>query len=329
MTVGVIMPCQTAVEFARPAVESILTQTHHDLELVVVDDAGPEETAHYLRSVKDSRLSVLRNEQAKGIAGSLNLALTQLHTTWVCRMDADDIAMPHRLAAQAAFATKHPDVAVFGSNVELFGTPPGLGHSDLRVPAEHEDIAYRLLWSNALNHPTVMFRREVVQSAGGYDDSHYCSEDYDLWTRLVLRHALANLPDKLLRYRLHPAQASSLQGERKTKDVSQSRARYQQALIGMLAPPVFENPGAWTAGQPLPPADWMQWVNYLHAVKQRFAEGRLGERRCRPRSVGRDLARRLYHRIQLARRLGWHVPPELPAECRQLSPFYAFSKGIW
>jgi hypothetical protein len=112
------------------------------------------------------------------------------------------------LGKQVLFLEAHPEVHVLGTMVNLIGEDGVIFSGLSNYPTTPKDIRRYLLRECCLIHPTVMFRKETVRSAGGYDMEAKHSEDYDLWLRLSHTHAIANLPDKLVSYRIHKNQVS-------------------------------------------------------------------------------------------------------------------------
>jgi hypothetical protein len=115
-------------------------------------------------------------------------------------MDQDDVALPNRLSTQIRFLRTRPHVAVAGSFVYLMGRTPQLDRL-VRLPVEHKGIAETLPRNNCLYHPSVMLRRDLILSLGGYRADFHNAEDYDLWLRTSRAYQLANIPVPLLRYR--------------------------------------------------------------------------------------------------------------------------------
>ncbi|MDO9356848.1 MAG: glycosyltransferase, partial [Solirubrobacteraceae bacterium] len=161
-----------------------------------------------LGAVADPRLRVLANRGA-GLVDALSTGLAATAAPLVARMDADDIALPSRLERQIAFLDANPGVALVGAQVahmDAGGRPTGHVSSFPTAPAR---IAEALMTRGCvLRHPTVMARRPALDAVGAYRRVVEGAEDYDLWLRLSERAALANLPDVLLRYRIHDAQVS-------------------------------------------------------------------------------------------------------------------------
>ena len=211
--VSVILPAYNAEPFVALAVSSILRQSLTDLELVAIDDGSTDATGRILAEIasRDPRVRLTRREN-RGLTRSLEEALETSRSGYVAVMNADDVALPERLAKQAAFLDDHPAVAAVGSQTRLMladGTP-GPATS---LPQQPGEVRSFLAKASALAHPAVMLRREAALAVGGYRPQIEPAEDYDLWLRLAEQHDLANLPDVLLHYRVHGGQATARAAE--------------------------------------------------------------------------------------------------------------------
>jgi hypothetical protein len=121
-------------------------------------------------------------------------------------MDADDVAARERLRWQVKYMKEHPDVDVLGGSYDLIDTK-GARICSALLPLTDADLREALMDSATLLHPSVMMRKSAFEAVGGYRDVKY-TEDYDLWLRLSERGKIANLPQLLLKYRVHPNQVS-------------------------------------------------------------------------------------------------------------------------
>ena len=197
--------------YVGAAVDSVLQQSLADLELIVVDDASSDETPRVLGSVTDSRLRVLRNDERQGLAASLNRGLDESHARYLARLDADDVALPQRLAQQVE-AIRSTGAAVVGSAVRDLDERDGQGRLH-GMPTGARAVRWHALFSSPFFHPTVLVDRQALGELR-YDTSFLESEDYDLWTRLLATGAEGgNLPDALVLKRVHAGQASRRRGE--------------------------------------------------------------------------------------------------------------------
>jgi len=201
--VSVVMPVYNGEAYLRSAVESILSQTIVDLELVVINDGSADRTGEILAGFSDDRLIII-NQEHRGLVASLNHGLAIAKRKYIARMDGDDIALPARLEKQVAFLEMHPQVGILGTACRLIDAA-GRNLGVVQWPADDLQIRWVSLLGTPFAHPTVVMRRETLKDNGlTYDDAFAEGvEDYDLWTR-VLRYASgANLAEPLLLYRRH------------------------------------------------------------------------------------------------------------------------------
>lgn len=209
LLISVILPVYNGEPYLADAVESIRSQSFADFELLAIDDQSADGSARYLQRMveRDPRIRLLSNPR-KGLVEALNLGLASARGAFIARMDADDVSAPDRFQRQADFLTANPAIAVVGSAMTLIdGAGQVIGETD--YPTEPARI-HRALdrMSCALAHPTVMARRSVLAGLGGYREGLRYAEDYDLWLRVAEGHRLANLPERLLRYRRHDGSVS-------------------------------------------------------------------------------------------------------------------------
>ena len=196
------MAVYNAERFLAEAIASVLAQTYRDFELLIIDDGSTDRTADVVSQFGDARARYLPAGRRLGLPGALNLGLENAHGDLVARHDHDDMSDPRRLEKQVAYFEANPDVALVGSRAWLIDeTGQRVGRLDR--PIDELSIRWYHLLDNPFVHSSVMFRRCVVwEELGGYDASLPSSEDYELWSRVLGRHAVANLPGRLLSYRL-------------------------------------------------------------------------------------------------------------------------------
>jgi Glycosyl transferase family 2 len=206
--VSVVMSVFNGQAFLSEAIESILSQTFRDFEFLVVDDGSTDRTAEILSTYasRDVRMRLFHHEN-KGRAVSLNVGIGFAKGNLIARMDADDIALPHRIKEQVDFMERHPEVGLLGGAVELINTQ-GKVLEITHPPLEDKGIRSFMLQYNPISHPTVVMRKEVVLASGGYRKALLDADDYDLWLRMGERSRFANLGRPVLQYRIHPGQVS-------------------------------------------------------------------------------------------------------------------------
>jgi len=249
-TISVLMPCYNVASTVDEAVESILAQTHSDVELIAVDDGSTDDTRRRLEtwSLRDGRVVVLARAHG-GLVESLQAGLGVCRAPLVARMDADDRSHPDRLAAQAEFLQAHPDVAVVACLVE--GFPAGDVREGFRLYliwlnslVAPEEIARQIFIESPLAHPSVMVRRDWLERLGGYED-HGWPEDYDLWLRMHLEGArFAKVPRVLMAWREHADRLTRTDSRYSLENFLRAKAHYLMRGPLRQAPAVI----LWGAG---------------------------------------------------------------------------------
>ena len=217
----------TAVYNGEPwlaeALDSIVGQTFHDFEFIVVDDGSVDGTAEILAARGDPRVRVIRQARA-GQTRALNRGLALASAPVLARMDADDVSLPDRFAKQLAFLGGHPEVGLLGTGSrEISGT--GRALRLIAPPADDCLIRRALIRANPFVHSSVMFRRAALEAAGGYDERFAVAQDYDLWLRMSRVTRLANLPEPLVLRRVAAGQLSSAQDTTRLRDEVGARVR--------------------------------------------------------------------------------------------------------
>jgi hypothetical protein len=283
-TVSVLMSVYNGQRFLREAVESILSQTHEDLEFIVVDDGSTDATPVILGTYTDPRIVKVRNNQNRGLTPSLNLGLNAARGEFIARMDADDISLPRRLECQVKYMKEHPDVGVLGTNIVFIdenGMPLHAGRPLHHRPISSAYLRWLLLWQNPLPHPSVMMRAALVGEGGmTYDSTFVTSQDYDLWTRLSHRAGLALLQEVCLRYRVA---STSITREDPERQLSTYYFVMRRELMGLMGDDVAERTTQTLFDmvvrnrEPKTPLLFRQAVVLLLEAYRRFLGGRFSE----------------------------------------------------
>jgi hypothetical protein len=140
---------------------------------------------------------------------SLNRALSLARAPLIARLDADDLALPERLACQRRFLDTHPDVGLLGTAAREVDASGQLV-SVVTPPEDDAAIRRALIRRNPFVHSSVMIRRSTLTEVGGYDERLTVAQDYDLWMRMSRVTSLANLPTPLVIRRLLPGRVSAV-----------------------------------------------------------------------------------------------------------------------
>jgi len=217
----------------RQALDSVLDQQFQDFELLVIEDPSDVCVAQTLATRADPRVRHVVNVERVPLAVSRNQGLALARGEFIAIADADDVCLPNRLAAQVAFLCAHPEVDLCGGQIEAIdGAGRSLGYRT--YPCEPGRITATLRRYNPIAHPTVMARRTALLTASGYDVDAGSGEDYDLWSRIARSgRVLANLPDLLVRYRLHPGSTKATRLRATLDATLRVKQRYWRANMGL------------------------------------------------------------------------------------------------
>ena len=183
------------------AMDSVLDQTLLPDEIVLMRDGPvPAELQDvidtYVRN--SSIISYYPLEENRGLGEALRIGVQKAKYDLIARMDTDDYALPNRFELQIRYHETHPEVSVWGGQIEEFIGDIGNKVGKREVPLDNESICRFMKKRNPLNHMTVMFKRSDVLSAGNYMEMHYV-EDYFLWCRMMIAgYSFGNLPDVLV-----------------------------------------------------------------------------------------------------------------------------------
>ena len=199
--VSVVLSVRNGAADLPKAIDTILTQTFADLELIVINDGSTDRTAAILDGIRDARVRVIHQDNM-GLAAALNRGVALARGRYIARQDHDDWAKPTRLEKQVAFLDAHPEYAIVGTRAEIW-----VGDEKTKRthdhPTDNAALQFELLFDNPFVHSSMMLRKSALDVVGGYstDRSRQPPEDYELWSRLARRYRVANLPERLTIYR--------------------------------------------------------------------------------------------------------------------------------
>ena len=199
--VTVMMSVYNGDKYLREAVDSILSQTFADFELLVIDDASTDSSPQILESYSDARIRVVRNEFNLGLTKSLNKGLALAEGAYIARMDADDISLPQRLERQVDYLNAHPECGMVACLYETIDENGNVVRIRSGWQPSSEQLHVELIFQNCFPHAVATFRADVAREIGGYDERFLRSQDMDMWFRLSRRSTVCLLPEALLKYR--------------------------------------------------------------------------------------------------------------------------------
>lgn len=229
---SVIIPSYNCERYISETINSVLNQTFDDLELIVVDDGSTDNTREIAKSLG---VRLISQENAR-VCAARNRGIREARGKYICLMDHDDYWFPHKLASQVKAMGVHPEAGVvYGSFVLWdpdgqgnYPDPAGLapeGSLDEIDPEFSGWIYHQFLLDCWMLTSTAMFRKEVFEKCGAFDESLPYSEDWDLWLRISRAFQFIKLARPNTLYRQHPDQ-----GNRKVRDIDYRTVLLEKAV---------------------------------------------------------------------------------------------------
>lgn len=272
--VSILMPVFNGARYIARSIDSILSQTFADLELIVCDDGSTDETAAILATYRDPRLVVLRNPGNIGVVASRNRAFAASRGEYVGLLDADDLARPNRIAAQVAYLDAHAECVLIAAAMH------DLRDGELEEPAHPPQatprvIAWVLLLANQIVASSILFRAATVRAMGHFmTEAFLYAEDYEFYHRIAALGQIARLDEKLVIYRRHAGNMSAANAALMTERAGRVLAQAYGPLFGEGAAEAARLVAQHIAAvQPVTAAaDWRRLAEVFGAVTRRALE---------------------------------------------------------
>jgi glycosyltransferase involved in cell wall biosynthesis len=256
------------------SIDSILTQSFRDFELIVVDDGSTDETPALLARIGDSRLRVLRTDHTSGIVAARNHGVAAVRGRYIAPMDHDDLSNAERLARQVAFLDANPGVVLIATEIRIARNG--------KVSAPHHPtvgdalaLHWLLLIDNPLTWSSVMFRADAVHRLGSFLRADYeLADDFDFYHRLLDIGDIVRLDEVLTTYRYHAANASRVRADAMNANATRVLCNAYAPLLGEEAAPaaalVIKH---LSDRQPAPDAATLERIGVvLEQLLQRYCE---------------------------------------------------------
>jgi len=230
--VSIIMPVFNAATTLDECLRSIKVQTFTDFETIVINDGSSDHSTKIIQQYQqnDSRIKLLQPGR-QGLVSALNTGILHSTSPLLARMDADDIMHPERLKLQVDYLSKNAETGLIASQAQLF---PEIdikqGYQEYmnwqNACLTHKDITTQIYIESPFAHPSVMFRKSVLDISGMYKEGNF-PEDYDLWLRML--HAgikMEKLDQYLLKWRDSTSRTSRVDSKYSRQAFDQLRAKY-------------------------------------------------------------------------------------------------------
>lgn len=202
--VSVLIPVYNSEAYVKEAVDSILNQTYQNLEVIIINDGSSDGSLEILENIQDLRVQLVSREN-RGLVQTLNEGIDLATGEFLVRMDSDDISTEDRIEKQLKYMLKNQEVVVCGCFYEEFGARQVI----IKNPTKYTTIERNLCWGPVVCHPSVMIKKSVFEDGLRFEDEFFTAEDYKLWVDVLEKGKIANIPEVLLKYRVHDGQITS------------------------------------------------------------------------------------------------------------------------
>ncbi len=193
--VSIVLPCYNGADFLSQSIDSVLAQTYRDWELILVNDCSKDNSLEIMRQYaeKDERIIVVDNEVNKKLPATLNVGFARASGQYLTWTSHDNKMGKSMLEEFVAYLDEHADVGLVTANYAAFDNT-----GKILYEVSMEDPEGRLPHHNTICY-AFMYRREVMETIGGYDENLFLIEDYDYWIRIWQKFKIGKI-DKVLYY---------------------------------------------------------------------------------------------------------------------------------
>ncbi len=224
--VSVIIPTYNGEKYIAEAIESILNQSFPDFELIIIDDASKDNTWGIVKryAKMDARIRPFKNETNLGFAENRNKAIRLAHGEYIVWQDQDDVSFPTRISIQLALMKSNKEIGAVGGFMEIFDEKRNYG---IRTYPEGDRELRKMIFKfSPVALPASMIRKDALLLVGGYDTQFSPAGDLDMSFKIGTSYKLANVPELVIRYRMHQNSATFQNLRRIELDTIRIRLKY-------------------------------------------------------------------------------------------------------
>jgi len=193
------MPVYNGEPYIVESINSIINQSFKNWRLIIIDDQSTDNSVEIVQTFDDPRIVLIQNNNKKGIVGALNTGLSYSTAPYIARLDCDDLSRKYRLEKQVRYLDEHPEIFLLGGGYFTFNSKGK--KREIIHPSGSLLLALKMIDNSFFCHPTVMFRRAVIDTIGMYPD--VIAEDYAFFSKIVQTYPSDNLSEVLIDYREH------------------------------------------------------------------------------------------------------------------------------
>jgi glycosyltransferase involved in cell wall biosynthesis len=235
--ISIVLPTYNGQRFIKESIDSILNQTEKDWELIIVNDASSDDTLTIAKDYasKDKRISVISNDKNLKTSGSLNVGFSKARGGYLTWTSDDNIFKPKALEFMAKFLDENPKIDLISCNMDEIDEKGNF----IKVFANYQRSILQLITSCNVG-ACFMYRREIANKIGGYDQSLSNAEDYDYWCKIAANGNIFYSNENFYKYRRNSSSISANKADQVAINANIIRKRYSSELIKKYKPPYFK-----------------------------------------------------------------------------------------
>jgi len=226
--VSIVLPTYNGEKYLRESIDSVINQTFTDWELIIVNDCSTDSTPQISEeyAIKDSRIRVIHNEVNQKLPNSLNIGFRQAKGEFLTWTSDDNLYLPEAIEKMQFFLCKNMDVGLVFTDMNYIDDSGMVISSNSRS-------CHKINLCNCVG-ASFMYRRDVADNVGEYDNSKILIEDYDYWIRVYSKYKVVRFPEVLYEYRFHGNSMTSTRENEIQKKIAGLKVEYYDVLTANL-----------------------------------------------------------------------------------------------
>lgn len=231
--ISIVLPCYNGERFLSDSLNSIIQQTMQDWELIIVNDCSTDNSAIIAEKYakQDKRIQVIHNKTNRKLPGSLNVGFKHATGKYLTWTSDDNICKPNWLQTLSDYLDAHPDTDMVSANMDMIDEN-GNVYDTFKSP--NDQTNYKTLAYACNIGAAFMYRKEIADKIGKYDEDMFCAEDYDYWVRIALNGKIDYINDNIYQYRKNQKSLTATQQPRILAKTAAIQNKYKKQWIKKL-----------------------------------------------------------------------------------------------
>lgn len=222
--VSAVIPVYNGSDYLREAIDSVLSQTYSNIEILVIDDGSTDDTWDIIQSYGDKVRGF--HKENGGVSSALNLGIKNMKGEWFAWLSHDDLWLPENIERKVEFILKNPGAGIYYGGYSYINTKYEIiyGNNGCWYP-RGKDLCKMLRGGNYIHGITALIHKDCFRKVGLFDEKLRCTQDYEMWFRIAKEYTTYLIPTRLAQTRLHPNQVGSVRRNHCAIELENSRKK--------------------------------------------------------------------------------------------------------